>query len=301
MADMSGSGSRFAVDLGDIRLPDLVEKQVESEIQGIVLRVLASSDFRGDRRLQGSIFHHFPGHTLGLWLEPIEADIPPTEGTGWSGSDSPLTVKDHTTIVKTVMEHPFEVIRNLDHAPSAPKPSPQEVLEATLLVNGIDAYVKGRIRVALELLPMLEDGEARAPASLKRELKAIERKLAKVSREKQTEALWALADQYRAKDEDGLAVGLTTAAQILQDGADTIYAPGSEFYETLAGGQTSVIADKEKGTVETIETIDKFGAIAGGGVGAFIGGVGAGPGAAVMGLGASAGATLAAVWEWFWD
>lgn len=77
---MPDQGSRFVVDLGDFKLPALVEKQVESEIRATVLRALAESGFGGDLRaphgrVSNPIWDQFPGQTLGLW--PGWPDRPP--------------------------------------------------------------------------------------------------------------------------------------------------------------------------------------------------------------------------------
>jgi hypothetical protein len=44
MANEEGSGSLFIVDLGDVKLPPIVKKQVEAQIQAVVLRALAESN-----------------------------------------------------------------------------------------------------------------------------------------------------------------------------------------------------------------------------------------------------------------
>jgi hypothetical protein len=81
MTDKEASGSRFIVDLGNIKLPPLVEKQVEAEIKAVVLRALAERD-AGDHqrerrdRISLPIRDQFPGQTLGMWIGP--EDEPPT-------------------------------------------------------------------------------------------------------------------------------------------------------------------------------------------------------------------------------
>ena len=44
----AASGTRFEVDLGEIKLSPVVEQQVQAEIQAAVLRALAELDERRD-------------------------------------------------------------------------------------------------------------------------------------------------------------------------------------------------------------------------------------------------------------
>lgn len=51
-----GDGSRFIVDLGSIKLPTVLEKQVETQIRGVVLEALAGDNVSARRQLPSSIF-----------------------------------------------------------------------------------------------------------------------------------------------------------------------------------------------------------------------------------------------------
>jgi hypothetical protein len=72
-------GSRFSVDLGGVKLPGIVEKRIEAEIQAAVLRILATTDFRESdlsalMPLNDWVIKEFPEGTVGMILEPPEDD-----------------------------------------------------------------------------------------------------------------------------------------------------------------------------------------------------------------------------------
>lgn len=69
--------TRFAVNLGDLELPPVVARQIESEIRAVILRALANLDTEASKRLEPSLFGRFRGRTLGLWIDPEH----PEEGT----------------------------------------------------------------------------------------------------------------------------------------------------------------------------------------------------------------------------
>jgi hypothetical protein len=60
----------FVVDLGNIKLPPIIVRQIESEIRAVVLKALANPELGEARRPDPSIFRYFPGRTLGLWIDP---------------------------------------------------------------------------------------------------------------------------------------------------------------------------------------------------------------------------------------
>lgn len=278
-------GSRFTVDLGSVRLPAIVEKQVETEIRGIVLRALARTDAGGVSRLGRSIFDTFPGHTLGLWLDP---DVI------FSRRGGPLTPQDHTLIIESIMKHPLHVLHYLHLKPGAMPPTGLQVLHAVLQVEQIDAFTKDRTKAVLEILPKLEEARTSAPKALLRAIDGLELQLTAQPVEAQLRILRDTALHGKLEHE-GLDVGMDFAARILEDGASSIYSPDFGFYQTLSEGQ-SIIA--KKGAVDVIKDADSLGAVAGGGVGVFVGGVGAGPGAAAGAVGASAGAAIAQLMRW---
>jgi hypothetical protein len=73
----STNQTKFVVDLGNLELPPIIERQIESEIRAVVLKALANPELGVARRLEPSIFRRFPGETLGLWIDPDH----PEEGT----------------------------------------------------------------------------------------------------------------------------------------------------------------------------------------------------------------------------
>jgi hypothetical protein len=66
----NGEGTKFVVDLGSLKLPEIIERQVESEIRAVVLKALSQPDIAEIRRLDPGIFGRFDGRTLGLWIDP---------------------------------------------------------------------------------------------------------------------------------------------------------------------------------------------------------------------------------------
>jgi hypothetical protein len=297
-AQTRSTGSRFVVDLGSLKLSNVDEKRVESEIQAVVLRVLAENDQGGRSRLANVIIDQVPDGTLGLIFNPVDGD-----GGGWSpwtpslgSSTKPLTVEDHTMIVRAIMEHPFEVIQYLDKSERTRQPSPMAVLEAALKVEQIDSYTKDRIRAVMDILPLLEDAHRNAPAELKRNLEQLRGRLSRPSIDEQIRTLRSTRSTFR--NSDGLAEGMEVAAQILEDGRSTIYSPDFPFNRMLRAGDQTRASRKP---IDDIKNADTLGAVGGGGVGVFVGGVGAGPGAAAGGAGASAGAAIAHAILWLFD
>jgi len=287
-------GSRFVVDLGSVKLPAIVEKQVETDIRAVVLAALGETEAVVSRRLPESIFDRFPGRTLGLWLDP-DVEFPQPWG--------PLGPEDHTLIVREILNHPIQVIRYLDVKSRTDKPSGEEVLEAALKVEQIDAYTKDRIRTVLDILPKLEEARAGVPRSAQQAFRKLERDLS------QTPGLDAKLRLLRdpatrgAKDDDGhVGAGLEQAARILEDGASSIYSPDFGFYRLLGegkggGGGTSTV-QKDDDVLGGMADADTVGAALGGGAGLVVGGVGAGPGAVAGGAGMSAGYAIGAFIDW---
>jgi hypothetical protein len=66
----STNQTKFVVDLGSIKLPPIIQRQIETEIRAVVLRALTNPELGEARRLDPSIFGTFPGRTLGLWIDP---------------------------------------------------------------------------------------------------------------------------------------------------------------------------------------------------------------------------------------
>lgn len=74
MAEKKNRGSLFVASLGDVKLPDELERRVAGEIQASVMRALAEVDARGDVRRRFPSESPFddirlPPHTQGIWID----------------------------------------------------------------------------------------------------------------------------------------------------------------------------------------------------------------------------------------
>ena len=284
---MANEGSRFIVDLGEFKLPSLVEKQVESEIRAIILRALAENGFGGDprvpqARVSSPIWDQFPGQTLGLWAGWPWGQPPVIFGSG--GIAGPLTVKDHTLIMRAIMENPFQLLRQLPskyRSKNGGRPSGTEVLQAALQIEQIDDYTKARIRMVLEGLPELEARQASLPEHVKRTVDDLRQQLANKTITEKHSLLRDAGLRSRQRG-DGLADGMEIAAQMLEDGQDSIYSPDFSFYKLLQEGQgASRVAARD--AVSDISSGDTIGATAGAGAGLGVGGPAGGAAGAILG------------------
>jgi hypothetical protein len=296
MANEEGSGSRFVVDLGKVKLPRLVEKQVEAEIQAAVLRALAESGVSGDQqgRIQLPIRDQFPDGTLGLWV----GDKPPIIWGSGGSIPTFLTPSDHTRIMKAIMEHPVAVLRQLPakyRSKTGGNPSGVEVLRAGLQVEEIANDVKDLIRAVLDLWKKMEEPQARLPEPVKAAVEGLRQQLANKTVEEQRSVLRDAGLRSRHR-EDGLADGMDVAARILEDGQDSIYSPDFSFYKLMEEGRGSRAAARD--ALSDIGSADTIGGAAGGAVGSVAAGVGAGPGAVAGGAVASAGAIGYHIGSW---
>src|SRR5436190_15688385 len=158
MANANNSGSRFIVDLGEVKFPAIVEKQLEAEIQAVVLRAIAENEVEDKsasaRRVRPGIWDQFEGHTLGLW--PGYPNDPPIAFD--SEARVTLRVEDHTLIMAAIMEYPLQVLKGLpkQYKSADYRPAGKDVLQAALKVKQIDEYTKERIRAVLALAPKIE-------------------------------------------------------------------------------------------------------------------------------------------------
>jgi hypothetical protein len=284
-------GSRFVVDLGSVKLPPIVEKQVETDIRAVVLKALADEPFAARTALPPWIFNHFPGRTLGLWMDP-DAHIP-WEPTG------PLDPTDHTLIVGQVMQYPLQVVRSLGVTPGQAPPTDREVLEAMLDVPEIDPTAKARIRLALEVLSQIEPTMAKPSREVKRAQNLVSDLLSEGTIFEQVRALREAAMRPPDPSPDWLKELLEWIARMLEDGASTIYSRDHAFYRLLASGGSggSGTISKDRDAIDTIKDLDALGATAGAGIGAA--GVATIPvGAAAIASAASAGAAIGCFLAW---
>lgn len=189
-----------------------------------------------------------------------------------SGGQAPLTVQDHTAVMKAVMENYTALTKKLGKK----RPSGVEVLNALLQVRGVDARTKASIRNALAVLPMIEKTRKKMPAVTKAAVNEVAQQLdnARTMPEmiKNLKAVkksrTALKKSLAAAPDDGLLTGVDLAIGILEDGRATIYSP--EMLQTISrtNGATQAAAKN------TVGTEDAKGAVAGAVTGCLYGAAG---------------------------
>lgn len=284
-------GSRFVVDLGSVKLSPIVEKQVETDIRAVVLRALADEPFAARTALPPWIFNHFPGRTLGLWMDP-DAHIP-WEPTG------PLDPTDHTLIVGQFMQYPLQVFRAVGVTPGQTPVTGRDVLEAMLDVPEVDPIAKARIRLVLDGLGQIEPMLAKPSREVKRAQQMVSDLLSKGTIFEQIRAVREAAMRPPDPSPDWFKEVLEWIARMLEDGASTIYSRDHQFHRLLASGAPggSGTISRDRDTVDVIKDIDAAGATVGGGVGA-IGVVTIPAGIAIGGCFSSLGAGFEALLEW---
>lgn len=246
----------------------------------------------------------------------------------------PLTVQDHTRIVAAIMEYPLEILGCLGRHGRVGIPEPERVLRAALMVPQIDKYTKGAIDEVLDGLPALRQAELDMPEEMKNVLADISNSTDGMELEDQVKIFRSGKLLSKFEKNAGLSkemlssitLAMEFAADMLEDGKDTIYSMDHPFYQMLpetdpdwvkkendGKGPVKNVAQSNKGIVQDI---DKGGAVAGAGTGAVIGltaGSPTGPGAIVTGAAgavvggaigaaaASTGAVIGAVISWLWD
>lgn len=288
MSRSKGAGSRFAVDLGEVKLPEVIERRVEAEIQAAALRGLLDADVSGARKFDAGLIKKFPGGVAGfIW----------GDGTGmpWPGSGGvpPLSPSDHTVIIRAVMDNSFAVLKHLDN-PRDRKPDGGEVLRAALKVGGIADWVKDVISAVLKVLDQMESQRGNEPAGARRAVDDLRGRLAGLPLDRKIELLRGERGRYRSQE--GMAEGMEVAAAILEDGASTIYSAEFPFNRMLTEGRGT-----RKPSLGATADADGVGGVIGGVWGSLAGGVGAGPGAVVGGASASAGQVISDVIDWIFD
>ena len=295
-------GSRFVVDLGSVKLDALREKQVETEIRGVVLEALAGSPV-ALTRLPNWIFNQFPGRTLGLWLDPDQSP--------WPDPGGPLNVADHTLIVREMMTYPFHVLRALRLSKGDPIPSGSEILEAMLDIDVVAPFVKERIKQMVKVLEKIEPHLAKPSREQKQTVAYVEKL---IGGRPLAEQVRILRDPSKRTDkglnggQDWLQQLLEWIAKMLEDGELSIYSPDFSFHRLLASGTAgSGVASGTAGSGQVIardatgniKDADAGGAVAGGFIGTVIlPVVGTSGGAAATAGGASLGQALVELVAW---
>jgi hypothetical protein len=193
----------------------------------------------------------------------------------------PLSVKDHTEIIKSLMENSGTVLERLQvekHKQARTCPSGEEVLKAALGVEQIDTATKARIKVVLQGFAALKRTENHLRDSDKKALIQIDCRIDKAeSLEQMIGSLNELENQYGGEKKD-IAAGIDVAIQIVKDGSSTIYSEKVHFYQTLppspTGNGTKAAIDVAKADVKGAATGAAAGAVIGGPGGAVGGAVG---------------------------
>jgi hypothetical protein len=285
-------------------------KAVEAEIRSVVLRALAGMDSGGQRaKNKDKDWQKFPDGTAGgvwagsaprsdtvsnaCWMcgQPLPGAWPGPEP--WLGPGPPpeggeeLSPQDHTLILRAIMAYPEAVAANLNE--ESANPSGTEVLEAALQVDQIDPYTKERIEAVLYILPKVEKARNRTPTALQRSVKELQERITGQAIPERVRVLRESKSRYRSP---GMAEGLELAAQILEDGASSIYSPGHPFYRILKespkGARKSSLRDMADAVPATVA----------GAVGVVTEGVGADPGAVAATTKASARVVIRAFINW---
>jgi hypothetical protein len=293
------AGSRFMVDLGDMKLPEVLESRIEAEIRALVLRILAEFDGGGRSRMAQSTIGRFPDGTMGLVFGPRDGGLFSSVFGAGRAQGGALGPNDHTNIVRAVMEHAIDILQYMDSKDRTANPSPIAVLSAALQVEDIDPYTKQRMQMVLDMLPQVEEAARNLSPDVKRVLTELQGQMARRPIGDQIDVLRRSRSRYR--DQQGLSEAMEVAAQILEDGRSSIYADDFPFNRMLERGKRGT-----RGTrmfKDDIKDADGAGAVVGAAAGAFAAGIGIAPGGAVGAAGASTGWAIGSAFNWLmgWD
>ena len=226
-------------------------------------------------------------------------------------TSQPLSVRDHTTIVKAAIAN-AETLRRL--LPATRKPAGPLVLRTLLKVDSVSPRTKDRIQTVLSVVEALERLRVRLPAKA---AKAVREVSDQVSTAKSvTEIIRGLKKanvEKRYADIEGMEQGLSLAVGILEDGLSSIYSPDyyrKAFGRKGAAGQVvpftlivGVAKEDTKGAVSGAVVGCAVG-LAGGsvalpGAGTAVGCIGVGEVGALGGaVAGSVGEVVGAIWDW---
>jgi hypothetical protein len=200
------------------------------------------------------------------------------------------------------MENPIQVVDKLpkQYQVEGATPPGKAVLEAALKVEQIGDDVKSRITKVLEVFPKLEAAIAAAPASLEQFKETLKKNLNQKNIEEQI-ALFRDVTFRRKHKDHGFAEGMEIAAQILEDGKESIYSPTFNFYSMLQVRRPGIHAIKPQDLrqgVSDVGSMDSIGAAAGAGIGSVAPGLGTAAGGVAGALATSAGTAIGEVIGW---
>jgi hypothetical protein len=232
--------------------------------------------------------------TVGLIFQP---NLPfPIDGLGGQPlgipSEGELTPRDHTVIVRAVMDNALAIVRVLGEKAQKGEFTDDEALSAALKVDAIDPTIKVRISEVLSVRKKLGKS-GKIPSSVRK----LESELQKTLKD---QGISEKIAYLRDADPQGdiTKQGLETAALILADGQDELYYPNDPFYEQLTEGVRST-AKKDAGDhASDVANSDAVGGALGAGAGSVVAGVGAAPGGVAGAAGASVGAIIGKLAGW---
>lgn len=282
-------GAKFVIDFGPIAIPSAFEKELEAEFQRVAFAQIARLDFRGDLRIG--------------WLHPgtygIIFELPTFFSTSSEGVP-PLAARDHTEIIKAIMEQPLAVLHYLKGpVRERRKPNRIEALEAAAQLPHLDAKLRTTLATVLQVSKELDGVSLPPDASA-----AVAKINAQIDKadgiDELVRTLRSMEQDREYQKTEGLPAGLGFARQVIEDGRDSIYSPTFSFYQSIGGGPTvayNVAKEDAKGIVG--------GFVAGLAVGAATTGPGAvvsgGVGGLAGGLTASAAEVVSEIWDWLFD
>jgi hypothetical protein len=283
-------GAKFIIDFGPITIPSAVEKELEADFQRVAFAQIARLDFRGDLRIGW-----LPTGTYGIIFE-----FPDTFFSASSGRVPTPTARDHTEIIKAIMEQPLAVVHNLKGpVRERRKPSRIEVLEAAAQLPHLDTKLRATLAIAVQVSKELDSVSLPPDAS-----KAMAKIVAEIDKadgiDELVRTLRNMEQDREYQKTEGLPAALTFARQVIEDGRDSIYSPAFSFYQNIGGGPTvaySVAKEDAKGIVGGFMAGFATGLATTGPGGVVTGGIGGLAG----GLGASAAEVVSELWDWIFD
>ena len=211
-----------------------------------------------------------------------------------------LTVENHTTAMKEVLENIFAVVHQLHplevRSGRRRRPNRVEILLAATRVGEISAAGKEIIFDAVALMPAISGGLDGLSNEQRERALDVVREIDRASSLSEAERFMTRRrSDAGIADVPGLDMGLDVALQILRDGRDKIYSERHPLFGSMSGKGQARYGKAD------------FGGAAGGAVGTLVTGCGeltlgacTAAAAAAGALTASAGAAAGDVWDAVW-
>jgi hypothetical protein len=320
MAAFEEKGSRFVVDLGSLKLPDDVDKDVEARIQQIVYNAIADLDLHGD-----SAINPFPPGLFGI----VPPDYPAFPKIPLLAGDTGLILSSkeiealptgkssialaHNQIVQSVMEKPFHVIRRLPFKGGPLRASTIDILTAVAQASqagGLDAGTNELIQLIEKIFPHLQKAQRSLPSQTRQLLFEITREFQDLENPHEiVSRLKLMQNSHMYEKYDGLSDGIVIAIQVIEAGRQTIYAAQHPFYDLVGMNEAVKIKSGiivNRSALSNIAAAAAAGLLGGAAAGAVAGlafpgagtAAGAAAGALAGGVGGSVRAAVSEVWDW---